>query len=369
MDVLISFLYKPCFGIISAVIRRGLILCCAFTVFLLALMCSAKPAFAQEMLLNRSFESPVVPNNGNNFYATLPNWAFTNISPANANPVNLIRPFAGYTGNPTATPTGGGIQYLDINSARGSVSQTVTFPRDGNIDFSAWFSVRDNQQALTNSINIRNSSGTVIASTSASHLASDPIGLWRQASAVNVAVSAGSYTFELVMADPSNTDLASLIFKPGLTTTKTSVVFSDPVSITNPKAIPGSFIDYTIGLSNPAAIGGANPVPGYTVTSGSVIVSDATPANMEMFVGDLGGAGTGPAVFNAGTSGLSYTYTNLASATDNIEFSNNNGTSWTYTPVPDAAGFDAAVTNVRMRPTGAMAAGTNFSFRLRYRVS
>lgn len=334
----------------------------------LTLAVNPKAALAQEMLINRSFEAPVAPLNGNNFYPTLPNWAFTNISTVQANPVNLVKPFSGYAGNPTATPTNGGLQYLDINSAAGSVSQVVTFPREGNIDFSAWFSVRDTPQALSNSINIRNSSGIVIATISVSHLATDPIGLWKQATSINIPVSAGSYTFEIVMADPANVDLASLVFKPGLTTTKTSSVFSDQISTANPKAIPGSYIDYVLSVSNPAAVTGANPIPGYSVTSSSLILTDPTPANMELFVGNLNGGMSGPAQFNPGTSGLTYTYTTLASATDGIEFSNNNAASWGYIPVPDAAGFDAAVTNVRLRPTGAMPAGTTFSFRIRYRL-
>ncbi len=359
-------MYEPLFHI---KIKRIALLFLMFGLVLTVSVTMAAPALAQEKLLNPSFENPVVPNNGNNFYATLPNWTFTNVTPAQTLPVNVIRPFSGYANNPQVTPTGGGIQYLDINSASGSVSQTVTFTQSGNIDFSAWFSVRDAKRALTNTVNIRNSSGTIIASASASHLATDPIGLWIQASGANIPVSAGTYTFEMVMADPANADLASLVFKPSLIVTKTSTAFSDAVSTANPKAIPGSYIDYTLSVSNPAAVTGANPVPGYAVTSGSVIVSDATPPNLSLYVGNLGGAIPGPALFNAGSSGLGYSYNTLSDSTDGIDFSNNNGTSWTYVPSPDAAGFDANVTNVRMKPTGSMPAGTNFSFKLRYRLN
>lgn len=338
------------------------------TAILTNLMLCITPALSQELLINRSFETPVVPNNGNNFYAGLPNWAFTNITPANPLPANLVKPFAGYGSNALATPTGGGTQYLDINSAGGSVSQVVTFTRDGNIDFSGWFSVRESPRALTSTINIRNTSGTIIATAAANHLATDAIGVWKQASATNIPVMAGSYTFEIVLGDYANVDLTSLVFKPGLTVTKSSAVFSDAISTANPKAIPGSFIDYTLGVSNPAAIGGANPVPGYDVSSNSILLNDTTPANTELFVGNLGSAGTGPAVFNPGTTAMGYSFVSLANASDGIEFSNNNGTSWTYTPIPDALGFDSAVTNVRLRPNGIMAAGTNCSFRIRYRV-
>jgi trimeric autotransporter adhesin len=85
-------------------------------------------------------------------------------------------------------------------------------------------------------------------------------------------------------------------------------------------------------------------------------------------VADIGTAGSGPAAFVAGTTGLTYSFLSLASATDDIEFSNNSGASWTYTPVAGVNGADPAVTNVRMRPKGVMAASSTLTFRLRYRV-
>ncbi len=353
---------------LRAALRRVLMSCLVCMGALLTVTIVAKPAFSQELLLNRSFETPVAPQNGNNFYISISNWTLTNLTAPVPQPVNIVRPFPGYGNNALATPPSGGNQYLDINSAGGLVNQVVTIPRDGNIDFSAWFSVREGSRALTTTINIRNASGTIVAAASVSHLATDAIGVWKQASAVNIPVRAGSYTLEIVLDDYANADLASLVFKPGLTVTKTSAVFSDGISAANPKAIPGSFIDYTLGVSNPAAVTGANPVPGYDVTSSSLLLNDTTPANTELFVGNLGGGGTGPAAFDPGTTALGYNFVSLASTADGIEFSNNNGSSWTYTPVPDAAGFDAAVTNVRLRPSGIMAAGTNFSFRIRYRV-
>ena len=326
-----------------------------------ALSFGASPAAAQELLVNRSFELPVTPGNGNNFYATIPNWTIINVTPAQALPFNVIRPWAGYAGNPTAPPAGGGIQYFDVNSASGDMRQSVTVTATGMLDFSGWFSVRDNQQALSGlTINIRNSGGTIIATASTSFLASDPIGLWKQVSGANIPVTAGTYMFEAIMPNPSNFDLASLVFKPSLTVTKTGVPYSDPQNgTTNPKRIPGGVTEYTLSATSPSA---------YTVTSNSVVVSDATPANAELVVANIGGAGSGPAAFTAGTTGLTYTFTSLASTTDNIDFSNNNGSTWTYTPVADANGADANVTNIRLRPQGAMAASSTFSFRVRYRI-
>jgi hypothetical protein len=158
--------------------------------------CAPVTAQAQELLQNRSFESPVVPADGNNFYASIPNWTVFSVSPAQALPWNVIRPWSGYGGNPTMTPSGGGIQYLDINSAAGTIRQTVTIPSQGMIDFSGWFSVRDFSQALTGiNIKIRDPGGVIVGTVSTSFVASDPIGLWKQASAANLPVGPGTYIF------------------------------------------------------------------------------------------------------------------------------------------------------------------------------
>ena len=336
----------------------------ALGAILLAMLCAlSTPVSAQELLLNRSFEAALTPTpaNGNNFYTSIPNWSVINVNPFRVDAWNVIRPFSGYAGNPTATPTGGGVLYLDINGASGTITQTVTFPSAGMIDISGWFSVRDFQQALSGlNIRVRNSSNVVVASVSTSILASDPIGTWRQAAGANFPVAAGTYTFEVDMPDFANFDLASLVFKPNLSVTKSGTAYSDPFNgLTNAKQIPGGVTEYAITASSPAS---------YSVTANSLIVIDQTPANLDFVVTDFAGAGSGPAGFTAGTSGLAYTFTSLSSATDDIDFSNNGGTSWTYIPVANANGVDPNVTSVRVRPRNAMAAGTNFVVRLRYRV-
>ena len=329
-----------------------------FLICALAFVPSA--AFGQELLVNRSFEAPVTPANGNNFYATVPSWTVTNVVPANPSPFNVIRPWAGYANNPLGTPTGGGIQYVDVNSAAGTLVQTVNFPSAGIIDLSGWFSVRDNPQALTGLIiNIRNSSNAVVASASVSFLASDPIGLWKLASASNIPVSAGTHTFQVVLPDPANFDLASLVFKPAIVVTKTSNTLSDSVSLTNPKMIPGAIAEYTINASTPAS---------YAVSSDTLVITDNTPANMSLVVTNAGAPGNGPAFFASGSSGLTYSFVNLASTADDVEFSNNNGLSWIYIPTAGASGADPAVTGIRLRPKGVMAANSTLTFRLRYQI-
>ena len=152
---------------------------------------------------------------------------------------------------------------------------------------------------------------------------------------------------------------------PDFAIVKSSQVVSDPINATsNPKAIPGAVILYSLLITNTDGSRGDN---------NSLIFTDPIPANAELYVGDLGGAGSGPVSFTDGatTSALTYTFTSLASTTDDVSFSNDGGTTWTYTPTPDVDGFDAAVTHLRVNPKGSFAraeCGNNPSCTLRFRI-
>jgi uncharacterized repeat protein (TIGR01451 family) len=152
---------------------------------------------------------------------------------------------------------------------------------------------------------------------------------------------------------------------PALTVVKSSSIVSDPQNgATNPKAIPGALMNYTVTVTNTNA---------GTADAASTTITDAVPSNMRLYVGDVGGVGSGPVAFTNGatTSGLGYSFTSLASITDGIAFSNNGGATWTYTPVPDANGYDSNVTNFRISPTGTFngaASGNTPSFQLQLRM-
>lgn len=146
-----------------------------------------------------------------------------------------------------------------------------------------------------------------------------------------------------------------------LTIVKLAMVRSDPINGTvNPKAIPGATVEYQLILTNPAPT---------AVDSGTIVVTDPIPANVDLRVADISGASSGPVLFTNGSpsSGLTYTFSGLASATDDVDFSNDNGATWTYVPTPDAAGLDSAVTDIRIRPQGSFAPN-NAQFTLRFRV-
>jgi uncharacterized repeat protein (TIGR01451 family) len=152
---------------------------------------------------------------------------------------------------------------------------------------------------------------------------------------------------------------------PDILTLKSVQTLSDPVNGTsNPKAIPGAVMQYTITSTN-SGFGAAD----------TVTVTDSIPTNTEMFVGDISAAGSGPLAFSDGStpSALAYSFVALGNTADDIEFSNDDGGSFNYTPVPDADGYDNNVTHFRGLTSGAFAAsnGSNnpgFSFQFRVRV-
>ena len=146
-----------------------------------------------------------------------------------------------------------------------------------------------------------------------------------------------------------------------LTLVKLAIVQSDPINgVSTPKAIPGAVVEYQLILTNPSST---------SVDSGTLVVSDPVPAQVDMVVADIAGVASGPVRFVDGTpsSGLTYTFSGLASTTDDVDFSDDGGASWTYVPTPDAGGRDPAVTDIRINPKGEFA-GNNAQFTLRFRV-
>lgn len=144
------------------------------------------------------------------------------------------------------------------------------------------------------------------------------------------------------------------------TMVKASQASADPYNGTvNPKLIPGARAAYTVTIANP------NP---FAATADSIVVLDPTPTELKFYVNHIFGASGGPVRFQNGAtpSGLSYTFTSLASTTDDVDFSNDGGATWTYVPTPDAQGADPAVNRIRIRPKGSMAANSSFSLLFGY---
>jgi uncharacterized repeat protein (TIGR01451 family) len=134
---------------------------------------------------------------------------------------------------------------------------------------------------------------------------------------------------------------------------KSSVVLSDPTGSVDPKRIPGAVLRYDINVTNSG--------PG-AVDANSLVIVDPVPGNTTL---DVGGAS--PVVFVNGSpvSGLTFNYASHVSYSSVGESG-----PFTYTPVPDANGYDAAVRAIRIAPAGVMnaAGGGNPAFTLQFRV-
>jgi uncharacterized repeat protein (TIGR01451 family) len=161
---------------------------------------------------------------------------------------------------------------------------------------------------------------------------------------------------------PTASATFTVITPAPLTVVKSSQASRDPLNgTTNPKLIPGGRAAYTIAVANPNA---------FTVTADTIVLTDPTPAALKLFVGNISGNSGGPVLFQNGStaSGLTFSFANLASTTDDVDFSNDGGATWTYAPTADPDGTDGAVTHIRIRPKGAMAANSSFSLVLGYVV-
>ncbi|MDZ4804539.1 MAG: hypothetical protein SGI90_06750 [Candidatus Eisenbacteria bacterium] len=162
------------------------------------------------------------------------------------------------------------------------------------------------------------------------------------------------------------TDTVAITQLPKLLVTKSSQTIYDPVAgvSATAKAIPDARVDYTIRIENE----GTGSADANTVT-----ITDPLPATTRLYVGNLGGIGSGPVAFTDGSpvSGLVYIFISLASPVDNVAFSNDGGATFTYTPSPDIEGFDESVTHLRISFLGSMnaAAGGNPWARVRFRVA
>ncbi len=169
-----------------------------------------------------------------------------------------------------------------------------------------------------------------------------------------------------VQANFYNIDEQTFIVQtPALMHLKSVQVISDPVNgSTNPKSIPGAEERYSLRIINQGT---------GTVDSNSLSIVDSIPANTKLFVGDVGAPGSGPVAFvdGAPSSTLTWTFIALNSAADNVDFSNDGGVTWSYSPTLDADKCDATVTHIRLRPQGAMAGSSlvgNPYFDLQFKV-
>ncbi|MDX2472940.1 MAG: DUF3344 domain-containing protein [Candidatus Krumholzibacteria bacterium] len=179
-----------------------------------------------------------------------------------------------------------------------------------------------------------------------------------------VAVGGGSFDFDL--ANNLGTVVLNVIKSSAeLASTSFTTTVSDPISGTvNPKAIPGATVLYTVTTSNLAA---------GSVDRNTVWVTNPVPNNTLLYVDDFPGGPGGSVLFVDGAprSGLRLRTGQFGTARQGIHFSNDGGATYDYRPVPDALGFDAAVTHVQTRLRGTFRGRDNSgptSFSLKFQV-
>jgi uncharacterized repeat protein (TIGR01451 family) len=150
---------------------------------------------------------------------------------------------------------------------------------------------------------------------------------------------AGGTSYDVTITATSSNDGAK-IDQVKATTSSTSANLTLVKIADKGTAIPGDEITYTVTATNGASLSSAP----------NVFVTDDIDANT--------GFKMSGATFNAGTSTL----------TTAIKYSNDDGSSWTYTPTDGGcsapAGYDYCVTDVKWTMSGNMPTGTNFSIGL-----
>jgi len=131
---------------------------------------------------------------------------------------------------------------------------------------------------------------------------------------------------------------------PDIKLSKSSVTIYDPINLdNNPKAIPGAFVKYQIAARN-EGLGSTD--------NNTIAITDKVPNRMRVCVSTVGECKE--VTFVEGTPASTL-------ALGAVEYSNNNGTDFSYSPTADSEGFDATVTDVRVKLNGSFkeSDGTN----------
>jgi len=141
---------------------------------------------------------------------------------------------------------------------------------------------------------------------------------------------------------------------PIITLEKSVDTIYDPYNgASNPKAIPGSILEYTITAFN------SGP---FRADNNTIRIADMIPAKTKLCVANSGDCVVPYFVDGSPTSGLTV---------GTIEYSDTNGASYSYSPTADGYGTDSSVTHLAAPTFGEfqpMTAATPPSFSLKFRV-
>lgn len=157
-------------------------------------------------------------------------------------------------------------------------------------------------------------------------------------------------------------DVSLIVSPQGMIVSITSAATWDPTDgAINPKALPGGRQRMLVTVTNPDIV----PIEPGTIA----IVLPTSPSLTVALDGD--GVSVGDAIRmseGAPASGVTLRYGGGADATDDIDFSADQGASWSYAPSATLVS-ERAITHVRLRPQGVMAKQSSFSVSVPYLVN
>lgn len=138
-----------------------------------------------------------------------------------------------------------------------------------------------------------------------------------------------------------------------LSLTSTVSVVNDPVNgSSSPKAIPGAVVEVDVEASNTGTLS-SDPQ--------STVLIQAIDSNSVFYTGT--DSSTSPVTFTDGSgnsaSGLTFSFSSLTDTSDSLDFSNDGGSSFDYSPSPDSDGYDANITDFRLTLSGSLKPATS----------
>ncbi len=235
--------------------------------------------------------------------------------------------------NGTTVGAGRGTDNIDTSNFQYAVDTNNNGVLDGAEAFSASLTLNDILKDTTVSVLVRSdiplsaNASVAVVQLQATALNSDGSAITAVTDATANTADFATGTFQTIFAEDltpllGNTSRNGIswayddytVSAASLTVVKTSRVVSDGVSATNPKAIPGAFIEYCISVTNTGS-----------ATATNIAVSDVIPANMT-FVNNsvyLNGTVTSPGVsqtcaLSGGTAVVSSGLTTVTGSLNNL---------------------------------------------------
>jgi hypothetical protein len=157
-------------------------------------------------------------------------------------------------------------------------------------------------------------------------------------------------------------DITLIVTPRNATLSTSSTTIWDPVNKTsNPRVLPGSRRTVSTTFANPDIV---------ALDGGPIDIVVPTPAGAVLSL-DGDGALAGPAITlteGSPASSMGLQYITPSDPSDDVDFSVDKGQSWTHQPVAGDPVSQSAVTHVRVRARGTMAAMSSFSVQIPYRI-